>query len=270
MKTVVITGSASGLGFEMAKCFRKENFNVVICDVNEEKLKTAKEELLNIKSKGDVLALTCNITKEKDINALIDNTINKFKSIDIWVNNAGVNQPEKALWELNEEEIDTLLDIDLKGTIMCSNAITRTMIKDGHGAIYNVEGHGSNDAIIYGLSMYGTSKRAVTYFTDALAKECAIKNNNIIVGKLSPGIMITRFITSSLNNDGSIKLSDKNKMVYNILGDYPDVVANYLVSKMIINKKNGVKIDWLPNWKAAYRFATSSFNKRNFFENQDK
>ena len=57
----------------------------------------------------------------------------------------------------------------------------------------------------------------------------------------------------------------KTKKVYNILGDYPDVIAKFLVEKMIENKKNGVRINWLTNRKAAFRFMTSSFNKRNFF-----
>ena len=118
-----------------------------------------------------------------------------------------------------------------------------------------------------GLSIYGTAKRGITYFTEALAKECSTKNNSIIVGKLSPGIMITDFITNALKDKEKIELSEKTKKVYNILGDYPDTVANYLVEKMISNKKNNVKIDWLPNRKAAYRFLTAMFNKRNFFDN---
>ena len=79
--------------------------------------------------------------------------------------------------------------------------------------------------------------------------------------------MITDFITNALKDKEKIELSEKTKKVYNILGDYPDTVANYLVEKMISNKKNNVKIDWLPNRKAVYRFLTAMFNKRNFFDN---
>ena len=140
------------------------------------------------------------------------------------------------------------------------------MIKQGYGAIYNVEGYGSNDAMMLGLSLYGTSKRAITYFTDSLAKEINTRNLNIVVGKLSPGIMITDFITNALGNKEKIILDEKTKKVYNILGDYPDVIALYLVNKMINNTKNGIRINWLPNSKAFYRFLTAGFNKRNFFK----
>lgn len=266
MKTVVITGSARGLGFEMAKVFKKNNLNIVISDLKEENLKKAKDELDKIKSKSKVEYCICDVTKSSDINNLIKFTKEKFNIIDIWINNAGVNQPEKAIWELSEEEINTVLNVDLKGTIICSKLIMEEMIHNHHGAIYNVEGYGSNDAIMLGLSVYGTSKRGITYFTEALAKESKIKNTGVIVGKLSPGIMITDFIVNALGNKEKINLSEKTKKVYNILGDYPDVVANFLVERILKNSKNNAKIEWLTNGKAAWRFMTSGFNKRDFFK----
>ncbi len=266
MKTVVITGSARGLGLEMAKVFKKNNFNVVISDLMADNLESAKKILENIKTTSKVISVNCNVTYKEDIDNLIDITNKTFGNIDIWINNAGVNQSDKAIWELTKEEIDSVIDVDLKGTIVASKLIMEYMIKQGYGQIYNIEGYGSNDAKMLGLSIYGTSKRAITYFTESLAKEVEERNLNIQVGKLSPGIMITDFITNALGNKEKINLPEKTKKVYNILGDYPDIVANFLVNKMIANTKNNVKIDWLPNWKAFIRFATSAFNKRDFFK----
>ena len=266
MKTVVITGSARGLGFEMAKVFRKNNFNVVISDLKEENLKLAQEELQKIETNAMVSYKVCNVTDIQNIKELIEYTKEKFTIIDIWINNAGVNQPDKAIWELEDSAINTVLDVDLKGTVLCSKYVMEEMIKQKTGAIYNIEGYGSNDATMLGLSIYGTSKRAVTYFTEALAKENEVKSTGILIGKLSPGIMITDFITNALANKETIKLSEKTKKVYNILGDYPDVVAKYLVTEMIKNTKNNVKINWLPNRKAAWRFLTYGFHKRDFFK----
>ena len=266
MKTVVITGSARGLGFEMAKVFKKNDYNVVLSDLSEENLIKAEELIQTIESKSEVTHHVCNVTKEEDIQKLIAFTVDKYKQIDIWVNNAGVNQPDQAIWELEDSAIHTVIDVDLKGTVLCSKYVMKEMLKHKRGAIYNVEGYGSNDAKMLGLSIYGTSKRAITYFTEALAKECEVKETGIIVGKLSPGIMITDFITNALANKEKINLSAKTKKVYNILGDYPDVVANFLATNMMNNTKNGVKIDWLPNHKAAWRFMTASFNKRDFFK----
>lgn len=265
MKTVVITGSARGLGLEMAKVFRQNNLNVVLSDLTEDKLMVAKEILESIASTSKVESYVCNVTNSSDITNLIEFTKNKFGNIDIWINNAGVNQPNKAIWELDESDINLVLDVDLKGTIMASKLVIETMIKQHSGAIYNIEGYGSNDAKMLGLSIYGTSKRAVTYFTEALAKECEERNTGVIVGKLSPGIMITDFITNALGDKEKINLPEKTKKVYNILGDYPDVVAKFLVNGMLNNNKNNAKIEWLTNRKAAWRFMTSGFNKRDFF-----
>lgn len=265
MKTVVITGSARGLGLEMAKVFRLNNLNVVLSDLDEERLKIAKEELLSINSNAKVSICVCDVTSSSDIANLIEFASKEYGSIDIWINNAGINQPDKAIWELDESDILKVLDVDLKGTIMASRLVMKKMIEQGSGAIYNVEGYGSNDAMMLGLSIYGTSKRAITYFTKALAKESEELNANIIIGRLSPGIMITDFITNALV-DKKIDLPEKTKKVYNILGDYPDVVAKFLANNILTNTKNNSHIEWLTTRKAAYRFMTSFINKRDFFK----
>ena len=78
--------------------------------------------------------------------------------------------------------------------------------------------------------------------------------------------MITDFIVTALGDKSKIELPEKTKKVYNILGDYPDVVARFLVDGMIKNKKNNVRIEWLTTRKAMWRFMTSGFNKRDFFK----
>ena len=269
MKTVVITGSARGLGYNMARFFREYNYNVVLSDLNEEKLKLAKEELEKTPSEAQITYTTCNVSKIEELQVLMDFAVEKFGEVDIWINNAGVNQPQNAIWELTEQEINTIIDVDLKGAIFGSKVAIEQMSKQHKGAVYNIEGYGSNDAHMLGLNMYGTSKRAVTYLTEALAQECEQQGNGVIVGKLSPGIMITEFTTHSLGND-KIELAEKTKKVYNILGDTPETVGKFLVDKMVNNTKNNVKFNWLTNGKAFTRFLTAGFNKRNFFGEDQK
>ena len=266
MKTVVITGSARGFGLEMLKNFRENSYNTVICDINETALKEAEDILGKMNYKGKVFSYKVDVTKEEDLNKMIKDLLTKVKTIDVWINNAGVNQPDQAIWEIDKNIIDRLIDIDLKGTILGSRAIMPVMIKQKKGQIFNVEGYGSNDATMLGLSIYGTAKRAVTYFTEALAKEVTERKLNICVGKISPGIMITNFTGTSMGDGEKIDLPEKTKKVYNILGDYPDVIAKFIVVKILTNTKNNVKFNWLTNGKAAFRFMTAGFNKRDFFE----
>lgn len=266
MKTVVITGSARGFGLAMIKEFYKHDFNVVLCDISKESLLIAEEEIKKMNYHGKILLFEADITKEDDVNRLINKTLEETETIDVWINNAGVNQPSKPIWELDKKTMDRLIDIDLKGTVLCSKLIMDVMIKQKGGQIFNVEGHGSNDVKILGLSLYGTAKRAITYFTEALAYEAALKETNVLIGKISPGIMITNFIETALGDGEKIELDEKTKNIYNILGDYPETIAKNIVKKIIRNKKNNVKLEWLTKVRAATRFMTARFNKRNFFD----
>ena len=266
MKTAVITGSTRGLGWEMARLFHKNGWNVVLNGVNPQRLATAMDALRQAEGGGKVEGLAGSVVSCEDIQALIDHAVKHFGAIDIWINNAGVNQPMRAIWELTEAEIDAILNIDLRGAILGSRIAALQMEKQSEGGfIYNIEGYGSNDAMMLGLNLYGTSKRAVTHFTQAFAKELEERGSKVKAGRLSPGIMITDFTVKALGGKESIALPEKTKKVYNILGDYPDVVAAHLVKGMLANTKNNAQIAWLTSGKAAWRFMTAAFNKRDFF-----
>lgn len=266
MKTVVITGSAQGFGFEMAKVFRANNFNVVLSDINETKLEKAKIQLYKDSSDAEVESVVCDVSNYTELQNLWDSAIKRFGSVDIWINNAGVNQPDKPIHQLTKDEIDFLLDIDLKGAIYGSQIAFKGMKEQGFGQIYNVEGYGSNDAMMTGLNLYGTSKRAITHFTQALAKESKeLTDSNVCVCRLTPGIMITGFLSTANGGKTKVELPEKTKKIYNILGDYPETIANFAVPRMIDNTKNNAKIVWLTGTRAFTRFLTAGFKKRNFF-----
>ncbi len=267
MKTVVITGSARGFGLEMAKVFKKNGLNVVLSDINLENLEKALATIKGIESNSDAMSVPCNVTVSEEVENLYLKAKEAFGGVDIWINNAGVNQPDKPVYELTEKEIRFLIDIDVVGAIIGSKIAFKYMKEQGYGQIYNVEGYGSNDAMMTGLTVYGTSKRAMTYFTQSLAKESEeLTGGKVKVCRLTPGIMITDFIKTANGGATKIELPEKTKKVYNILGDYPETIAEYIVPRMIANEKNNAKIVWLTNRKASWRFMMAGFNKRNFFD----
>jgi short-subunit dehydrogenase len=117
------------------------------------------------------------------------------------------------------------------------------MLKQGHGAIYSMEGLGSNNMIQVNTILYGTTKHALTYFMKGLAKE--LENTGVIAGRLSPGMMLTDFITKTPDGEQSEVVRDKKfKKVFNILAD-----------------KNDAQIAWLTSGKAAWRFVTAGLRK---------
>ena len=269
MKTVVITGSSRGLGLETAKCFRRYGWNVLLNGLNEERLAAAAKELKAIKSKGSVSCFRASVSVPEEICALAEFAKKQFGTVDIWINNAGINQPMKPLWQLSDAEINALIDTDLKGTVFGSKAAVRLMSRQPRGGyIFNVEGYGSNDAMMTGFNMYGTSKRAVTHFTVSLAKELEEKRSRVKAGRLSPGIVATDLITGAMDGEQKIILPESTKRFYNIAADYPDKVAEFLVKKMICCKKNNAHIQWLTTRKVAFKFLTASFHKRDIFADQ--
>ena len=265
---IIITGSARGLGFEMAKVFVRNGHNVCLSDVKEENLIKADAELSALSSSGKVTHIVCDVRDPDQLEALWQHAYDAFGEIDLWINNAGVNQPMVPLWQLSRKEIDLLIDIDLCGAMYgCKTAISH-MAKQGHGCVYCIEGFGADNATRLGLTAYGAAKKGVQYMVRGLAKELDQTSTPVQVGRLNPGIMITDFITHPLGQEGTMELSEKTKKVYNILGDKPDVVADFLVKGMIKNvakKKQNDYVAWLTRPKAAYRFMTAAFNKRDFF-----
>ena len=268
MPVVVITGSARGFGLCQAKKFKELGYNVVISDINEDNLKKALIELNQINNRNTkAISVVANVTKKEDLQNLYQVAKKEFSAVDIWINNAGVNSPDKPVYQLTDKEIEFIIHVDLIGTIYGSQVAFEHMKEQGYGKIYNVEGYGSNDAMMTGLTMYGTAKRAVTYFTRSLAKESKdLTGGAIKVCRLAPGIMITEFITHANGDKTKIELPEKTKKVYNILGDYPETIVDYVVPRMIKNEKNDKQILWLTNTRAFFRFLTAGFKKRDFFK----
>ena len=140
MKTVVITGSARGFGLCQAKKFKELGCNVVISYINEANLEKALAELNKIKpDTTKAIKVKADVTSYNDLENLWNIAKEEFNNVDIWINNAGVNSPDKPVYELSEKEISFILDIDLKGAILGSKIAFKGMKEQGFGQIYNVE-----------------------------------------------------------------------------------------------------------------------------------
>jgi short-subunit dehydrogenase len=128
-----------------------------------------------------------------------------------------------------------------------------------------MEGLGSNGMIIEQTILYGTSKCALTYFTKGLAKE--LKGSPVKTGRLSPGMMLTEFITKSPTGEASSVTQDKRfRRVFNTLGDKPETVAMFFVPRILSNTKQDAHLVWLTNLKSMKRFIMAAFNKRDLLK----
>jgi len=259
MKTVVITGSSKGFGFEMGKEFLRQGYKVAFSSNNEENLRKAMDSLPE--DKENVITVLCDIKSPDDLKNLWDVVFKKWGGIDIWINNAGIAQKADKIWESSVEEVKTIFDTNLSGTFYGTQVAVNGMIKQGFGKIYNTVGFGSSGMTRAGLNLYGTSKRAIAHFSKAFANE--LKGMGIIVGTLQPGMMVTDFVEAS---SGSIYNKSEVQKIYNILGDYPDVPAKFLVKRMIRNNVNGKQLSRQSNARIVFRFVKYFFVKRDLFK----
>jgi len=204
-----------------------------------------------------VYACKADVSSYEGMQYLLDYAVEKLDSLDFWVNNAGIDQNRKTVWTHNPQKMHQVIDINIKGVLNGTAVAISHMQKNG-GAIYNLEGYGSDDAMTPTMSIYGMTKRAVTYYTKSVAKE--LVDLPVLIGTLSPGIVMTELMMASLPKEEKIR--SRFIRVYNILGDTVDDVSTYLVKKMIDNQKNGVSIKWLTKRKAMFRFMTQPIVKR--------
>jgi short-subunit dehydrogenase len=257
MKNVVITGSTRGIGYSMATEFLRAGCNVTLSGRGEE-AETVQTALSPFK--GKYIYIPCNVQEKASLQNLWDASRVHWGEIDIWINNAGQNTPHMFSWETEETYTETIIKTNIIGMIYGSQIATAGMLKQGKGAIYSMEGLGSNNMIQIKTILYGTTKHALTYFMKGLSKE--LEGTNIIAGRLSPGMMLTDFITKTPDGDRSEVISDeKFKKLFNILADKPETVAKFFIPRILSNKKNDAQITWLTNRKATWRFITAGFRK---------
>ncbi len=259
MKNIVITGSTRGIGFAMAKEFLKAGCQVTLSGRGDALPKHAREELQSYESRFQYAP--CDVQKKSDLEALWNAAVQRFGAVDIWINNAGQNTPHALLWETEERYVRAVLETNVLGMILGSQVAANGMLAQGHGAIYSMEGLGSNNMIQPKTILYGTTKHALTYFMKGLARE--LTGTGVIAGRLSPGMMLTDFITKT--PDGAVAAIENDpsfRRIFNILADRPETVAAFLVPAMLKNTKNDRQIAWLTGGKAALRFMTAPFHKR--------
>jgi len=262
LKNIVITGSTRGIGFGLAKYFLSQNCKVTINGTKEENVTHALNYLKKVYPNGQVKGIAGDVTKYEDVEKLWDYAYQNFGNVDIWINNAGIPQERKMVWDISPDKIHSIFDVNVIGTIYGSKVAMNNMIKQGHGQIFNMEGFGSDGMVMEKMTLYGTTKRAVRYFTKSLIKEA--KKTSVLVGTFSPGMVLTDFLTDALEENP--EEVEKNKRIFNILADKVETVTPFLAERILNNTKQGAHINWLTKRKITWRFLSSKIHKRNLIE----
>ena len=260
--TIVITGSTRGIGYGMADAFLEMGCSVAVSGRSREAAEAASQKLASRYDAQRVFGFACDVSVPDQARALWDASASRFGGVDIWINNAGHSGDMGMMWELSAENAKSVVDTNVLGSIYGAQVAFNGMLKQGRGAIYNMEGMGSDGRKHAGLSFYGMTKYAIHYFTESLALEA--KDTPIIVGALRPGMVITDLIRDRYKNRP--EEWERVKKIFNIIAERVEVVSPWLARQVLANRRNGAIISFSSNLKLLWRFASAPFVKRNIVD----
>ena len=201
-KVAIITGAKQGMGRTHALVLAKAGAKAVLADVSQEECQLVADEIK--KERGEAIAVKCDISNKTEVDNLIKETLNAFGKIDILVNNAGICPPKMFL-EMQENEFEKVIDVNLKGYFLCSQAVAKEMAKQKSGAIINIASiaMGQVGVGFQGLTHYCASKGGIVAMAEAMSLELAPMG--IRVNTIAPGAIDTPMAAGVLTNPRALE-----------------------------------------------------------------
>ncbi len=189
-KVVIVTGASSGIGKATALEFAKSGARVIV-HYNTNK-SSADEVVEQIKEMdAEAVSIGGDLTISKNVDLLIQKTLNSFGTIDILINNAGSLVERQSIESMDNELWERVMDVNLTSVYLCSKAVIPTMKEKGYGRIINLTSVAARNGGGPGAGHYSTAKAGVLTFSKSLAKELA--STGILVNAVSPGVITTPY-----------------------------------------------------------------------------
>lgn len=195
-KVVVITGASSGIGTSMARLLVTHGASVVLGARRKDRLETLVRELQTLG--GRALSFKTDVTRRREVQALVEGALAEFGKVDVMVNNAGI-MPIAPMAALKVEEWDRMIDVNLKGMLYGVAAVLPVMQRQGRGHIINVASVAGLRVLAPGGTVYSATKFAVRAVTEGLRIE--LKADNIRSTMISPGAVATELPEGSSDEE---------------------------------------------------------------------
>lgn len=217
-KVAFITGGSRGIGKEIARKFAQNEYNIVLNYVSDKTDVAKLEKELNQNGNVEVLCVKGDVTDFSTCEQMVKDAIEKFGTIDVLVNNAGITK-DNLLMRMKEEDFDKVINVNLKGTFNMTKNVISYMMKQRNGRIVNISsvvGVSGNS----GQANYSASKAGIIGFTKSIAKELA--SRNILSNAVAPGFIETDMtdvlsdtVKESINSQIPLRKMGKAEQVAN-------------------------------------------------------
>ena len=190
-KVALITGGSRGIGRSIALAFAEAGADVVVASRNKKppELEKVAEAMQSLGRQA--LAVPAHVGKKAEVTHLVEKTMARFGRIDILVNNAGLNPILSPLVDLEERTFDKIMEVNLKGVLLLTQAVVPAMIRQGGGRIINISSTSGLRARADGTGAYCISKAGLNMMTQVLARE--LGRHKILVNAIAPGSINTEF-----------------------------------------------------------------------------
>ena len=217
-QVVLVSGASRGIGRAIAGGFAARSARVVITGRDQQTLKQTADEMTSTDS--PVLPLVCDVARRQDVDRVVHRVISEFGRIDTLVNVAGVNRRKPAL-DISEDDYDFVMNINLRGAFLLSQAVGRQMVRQGGGSQINVASL-STDRPLKNVAPYAMSKVALGHMTKALAMEWG--PFGVRVNALAPGFILTD-LTQKLWSDSTMQAWNRANTPQQRLGRPEDMIG---------------------------------------------
>jgi len=184
-QTAVVTGGAQGLGFAIAERFIAEGARVVLGDLDLGETEAAVKRLGGGSNDGAALAVRCDVTLADEVDALVEAAVERFGSLDVMVNNAGITR-DATMRKMTEDQFDQVIAVHLKGTWNGTRKAAAIMRENKRGAIVNMSSISGKVGFV-GQTNYSAAKAGIVGMTKAAAKELA--HLGVRVNAIQPGLI---------------------------------------------------------------------------------
>ncbi len=187
---VFITGASAGIGSAAARCFASEGFRVVLTARSEDRLRALESELNQQHGPATAFAVKMDVTKAAEVETVIKGLPKDWQAIDVLLNNAGLALNMVPSYENSVAEIDTMVDVNIKGVLYVARAVVPGMLERGRGHVINIGSTAGHD-VYPGGTIYCATKHAVLALTQGLKQD--LHGTPIRVSAVSPGLTETEF-----------------------------------------------------------------------------